>query len=115
MRLKSEIWVKAYVRRMSAGGHPSYVIRHGDDDAGAIYIRINRLDGTSALFGPAPSGLSGTETDRRWVMHFKGELRPDSEVDVYLEREHRTDPDLWLVEVESRDGQHGLEGWLSDD
>ncbi len=115
MRLKSEIWVKAYVRRMSAGGHPSYVIRHGDDDAGAIYIRINRLDGSSALLGPAPSGLSGTETDRRWVMHFKGELRPDSEVDVYLEREHRTYPDLWLVEVESRDGQHGLEGWLSED
>lgn len=114
MRLKSEIWVKAYVRRCSSGGRQAYVVRHGDDDAGAIYIRINRLDGTSFLFGPAPASLSGLETDRRWIGHFKGAARPDAEVDSYLEREARTDPDLWIVEVEARDGAHGLEGWLSE-
>jgi hypothetical protein len=114
MRLKSEIWVKAYVRRSSIGGRPAYIVRHGDDDAGAIYIRINRLDGTSALFGPAPASLSGAETDRRWVAYFKGAARPDAEVDGMLEREARTDPDLWIVEVEARDGEHGLDGWLSD-
>ena len=114
MRLKSEIWVKAYVRRSSIGGRPAYIVRHGDDDAGAIYIRINRLDGTSALFGPAPASLSGAETDRRWVAHFKGEARADVEVDAYLDREARTDPDLWIVEVEARDGAHGLDGWLTD-
>lgn len=114
MRLKSEIWVKAYVRRLAGGGRQAYVVRHGDDDAGAIYIRINLLDGTSSLFGPAPASLSGAETDRRWVAHFKGEVRSDMEVDAYLEREARTDPDLWIVEVESRDGAHGLEGWLTD-
>lgn len=113
MRLKSEIWVKAYVRRLSGSGRMAYVVRHGDDDAGAIYIRINRLDGTSDLFGPAPASLSGMETDRRWVAFFKGEARPDSEVDAYLEREGRNDPDLWIIEVESRDGGHGLEGWLT--
>lgn len=115
MRLKSEIWVKAYVRRMSAGGQPAYIVRHGDDDAGAIFIRINYLDGTSALFGPAPTGLSGTETERRWLPFLKGERRADVEVDAYLEREHRNDPDLWIIEVEGRDGAHGLEGWLSEE
>ncbi len=114
MRLKSEIWVKAYVRRLAGAGKPAYIVRHGDDDAGAIYIRINRLDGTSVLFGPAPASLSGLETDRRWVSHFKGEARTDLEVDAYLEREVRTDPDLWIVEVEASDGMHGLEGWLTD-
>jgi hypothetical protein len=114
MRLKSDIWVKAYVRRIAGGGQPAYVVRHGDDDAGAIYIRINRLDGTSALFGPAPATLSGTETDRRWIAYFKGAAHPDAEVDGVLEREARTDPDLWIVEVEARDGAHGLEGWLAD-
>lgn len=115
MRLKSEIWVKAYVRRLSGSGHPTYIVRHGDDDAGAIYIRINRLDGTSTLFGPAPASLSGLETDRRWVAHFKGEARADDDVEAYLAREARTDPDLWIVEVEARDGAHGLDGWLTDD
>lgn len=114
MRLKSEIWVKAYVRRTASGGGQAYIVRHGDDDAGAIYIRINRLDGTSTVFGPAPASLSGLETDRRWVAYFKGAARPDIEVDALLEREARTDPDLWIVEVEARDGAHGLEGWLSD-
>jgi hypothetical protein len=114
MRLKSEIWVKAYVRRASGDGRQAYVVNHGDDDAGAIYIRINRLDGTSLLFGPAPSTLSGAETDRRWVDLFKGVARADTEVDAYLERESRTDPDLWIIEVEARDGAHGLDGWLAD-
>jgi hypothetical protein len=114
MRLKSDIWVKAYVRRIAGGGQQAYVVRHGDDDAGAIYIRINRLDGTSALFGPAPASLSGAETDRRWIAYFKGAVRPDAEVDGVLEREARTDPDLWIVEVEARDGAHGLEGWLAE-
>lgn len=114
VRLKSEIWVKAYMRRSSSDGRQAYVVRHGDDDAGAIYIRINRLDGTSMLFGPAPASLLEGEADRRWTPYFKGGPRPDGEVDGLLEREARTDPDLWIVEVEARDGVHGLEGWLSD-
>lgn len=114
MRLKSEIWVKAYVRRSTSAGRQAYVVRHGDDDAGAIYIRINRLDGTSLLYGPAPASLSGLETDRRWVAHFKGAPRPDAEIDTALEREARTDPDLWIVDVEARDGDHGLDGWLAE-
>lgn len=114
MRLKSEIWVKAYARRSASGGRQAYIVRHGDNDAGAIYIRINRLDGTSMLFGPAPASLKESETDRRWIAYFKGAARSDAEIDALLEREQRTDPDLWIVEVEARDGAHGLEGWLSD-
>lgn len=114
MRLKSEIWVKAYVRRVGQGGRPTYVVRHGDNDAGAIYIRINRLDGTSGLFGPAPMTLDGLDTDRRWVAHFNGAARADAEIDDYLQREARTDPDLWIVEVEASDGDHGLDGWLAE-
>lgn len=114
MRLKSEIWVKAYARRLTATGRHAYVVRHGDDDAGAIYIRINRLDGTSLLFGPAPASLASDQLDRRWLALLRGEPRADSEVEAYLEREARNDPDLWIIEVEARDGSHGLEGWLAE-
>ena len=62
MRLKAEIWVKAYVRRCAVEGVAAVVVRHGDDDAGAIFIRINRLDGTSLLFGPARRGLTAPST-----------------------------------------------------
>ena len=54
MRLKSGIWVAAYVRRCNVEGVFAAVRRRGADEAGAIFIKINRLDGTATLYGPAP-------------------------------------------------------------
>ena len=68
MRLKSEIWVKAYLRRCQHEGADAVLVRRGDTDAGAIYIKVSRLDGTAALFGPAPAGLDEAREDRRWQM-----------------------------------------------
>ena len=59
MRIKSEIWVKAYLRRCQVQGLSAVVVRRGDEHAGAIYICVNRLDGTVKLYGPAPAGLEG--------------------------------------------------------
>lgn len=58
MRLKSEIWVKAYIRRCAGEGVPAVVVRRGDEDAGVIFLKVSRLDGTAALYGPAPAGLA---------------------------------------------------------
>ena len=112
MRLKSEIWVKAYIRRCAGAGLSAVVVRHGDNDAGAIFIRINRLDGTSALFGPSPAGLSGAEEDRRWVSCLSESGVTDEVAETYLKREAEFDSDLWIVEVETRDGAHLLDDWL---
>ena len=54
MRLKSAIWVAAYVRRCYVEGASAVVRRRGAEEAGAIFIKISRLDGTAALFAPAP-------------------------------------------------------------
>ena len=59
MRIKSEIWVRAYLRRCQAEGVPVVIVRRGDEAAGAIFICIDRLDGTVLLYGPAPAGLIG--------------------------------------------------------
>ena len=108
MRLKSEIWVKAYVRRCAVAGAFAVVVRHGDDDAGAIFIRISRLDGTSLLFGPAPAGFDGAAEDRQWVALGPAGAMPDADVDQFLAREAKFDTDLWLIEVEDRAGRHFL-------
>lgn len=112
MRLKAEIWVKAYLRRCAIEGVSAVVVHHGDDDAGAIFIRVNRLDGTSQLFGPAPAGLDGAEHDRLWVAHFPSPGAPDEKIDAHMAREHDFDRDLWLVEIEDRQGRDFLESWL---
>ena len=113
MRLRTEIWVKAYIRSCAVAGAAAVVARHGDDDAGAVFIRINRLDGTSAVFGPAPAGLDTAALDRQWVATLGTGFQPDAGVESYLEREAEFDPDLWIIEVEDPAGRHFLDGWLA--
>lgn len=115
MRLKTELWVKAYIRRCAVAGVAALVVRHGDDDAGAIFIRINRLNGHSQVFGPAPAGFESGALDRQWVPCPVPKGGADEAVDAYLQRETDFDRDLWIVEVEDRAGRHFLDGWLADE
>jgi hypothetical protein len=113
MRLKSEFWVKAYLRRAAVGGCPGVVVRHGHDEAGAIFIKVILRSGEVLLFGPAPAGLDGVDEERRFVSPFKGGgAQSDAVVDAKLAEEVRFDSDLWVVEIESQSGEHFLDGWL---
>lgn len=112
MRLRSDIWVKAYLRACAAQGAPAVVVRHGDDDAGAIYIKISLLDGTALAFGPAPAGLDGAASERKWIALTRNAAAPERDIDHMLSREAEFDPDLWIIEVEDRAGRALLESWL---
>lgn len=114
MRLKAQMWVSAYIKICAAHDLQAVVVRHGDDAAGAIFVRVNRLDGHSDLFAPAPAGMAEADNDRVWQSVFDGQ-RPDAEVSDYLEREAAIDDDLWVIEIESRSGTHHLEPWLTSD
>ncbi len=115
MRLKSEMWVMAYVRGVASVGAAAFVVRRGDADGGAIFVRINRLDGTSLVFGPAFAGLEEADVERRFSPRLKGEGASDETVEDYLAREIGYDGDLWIVEVEDRSGRHFLGDWLATD
>jgi hypothetical protein len=112
MRLKSELWVKAYLRRASIGGSHGVVVRRGDTDAGTILIKVARLDGRCDLYGPQPAGLALSDGERRWIC--MAENAPEVEVDERLAKEVRIDPDVWIIEIEDRQGQHHLDGWLGE-
>ena len=114
MRVRTDFWVKAYLRRRFGEGLAGGVTRHGDDMAGAIYIKINRLDGTVALFGPAPQSLDAQDLERRWAPAHKAQFVPEAEADATLARASEFDSDLWVIEIEDRAGRHGLEGWLAE-
>ena len=113
MRLKSELWVKAYIRRCQIEGAAAVLARRGDSDAGAIYIKVSRLDGTALLFGPAPAGLDEAREERRWAPCLQGTAASESEADDYLRRQIAFDPDIWIVAVEDGAGRHFLDDWLS--
>jgi hypothetical protein len=113
MRLKSELWVKGYIRRCASEGAAAVLVRRGDADAGAIYIKISRLDGTALLFGPAPAGLEEAREDRQWEACLDVQPAAESDADAYLQRQMAFDPDIWVVAVEDSRGRHFLEDWLA--
>jgi hypothetical protein len=108
MRVKSEIWVRAYLRRCQGEGIPVVVVQRGDEAAGAIFICVDRLDGTASLYGPAPAGLADSETERRWVSCLGPHPASETEVSAYLARQRKFDPDLWIIEIEDKAGRHFL-------
>ncbi len=109
MRLKSSIWVSAYIRRCGIDHIPVMVMRRGAEAAGAIFIKINKLDGSVILFGPAPQTSFEEEgTGRFWMALKGGKSLPESDVDKLLEREINFDPDIWILEVEDRQGRDFL-------
>lgn len=111
MRLKSAIWVAAYLRRRHIDGTFAVVRRRGAEEAGAVFIKIDRLDGTAELYGPAPQSAfdEAHPVDRAFSPCFKQQPVPVSEAEAYLARQIRYDPDLWIIEVEDRRGGHLLD------
>ena len=107
MRLRSDIWVAAYMRTVEVGGGFATLRRRGAAEAGAVFVVVDRLDGRCALFAPGPS--DETLGERRFLRAHKAEWVDSAEVSARLEREVRRDPDLWIVDVERRDGVHGLD------
>jgi hypothetical protein len=110
MRLKTALWVAAYLRRCQVEGIAAVVRRRGAEEAGAVFIRIDRLDGTSDLFGPAPQSEfdAARDTDRAFAPSLKERPAPDAAVEAYLAREIKFDSDVWIVEAEDRDGRNFL-------
>ena len=116
MRIKSEVWVQAYLRTCQAAGAFAVLVRRGDADAGAIYIKVCDREFKAWLFGPAVAGFSLSEVENspaiRLSAHFNGEPRPEAEVDQQLSKLKEFDPDLWIVEVEDPEGRHFLGDWI---
>ena len=112
MRLKSNIWVSAYVRRCDIEGAFAAVRRKGAEEAGAIFVKVNRLDGTGVLYGPAPQSAFGNErAAERLFTAVAGAKEPAAEADIEarLQRELKFDSDIWIVEVEDRQGRNFLD------
>jgi hypothetical protein len=111
MRLKSAIWVSAYIRRCSVEGVFAAVRRRGAEEAGAIFIKISRLDGTAELFSPAPQSAfdEAHPSDRAFSRSFGPEPVPEDKIEERLKREIRFDPDVWVIEIEDRTGRHFLD------
>lgn len=103
MLLSTDLWVAALIRRAEQGGAFATVARKGDARAGAVLVKtISHQSGSARLYAEAYSG----EGERIWMQPVAS--TDEAALDAYVERARKIDPDLWLVEIEDRDGRHFL-------
>lgn len=105
MRLRSDILVAAIVRRANVEGAFAAVTQRGAEEAGAIFVKVARLDRTADLYGPAPQSSFDTDATGDRLFERVMTEAPEFEVDERLRRERNFDGDLWIVEIEDREGR----------
>ncbi len=98
-RLTADFWVRAYLARLGLADIPAFVVARGDATAGAVLVKLATLDGNARLFQRSFDLMTGA---RAWVVLAEG---AEAEVDAAIRRQRQHDPDLWVLEVESRDGR----------
>lgn len=103
MRLTADIWVSAYLTRLRLVDIPAFVVRRGDGTAGAVLIKLNTLDGQACCY---QRSFDLTTGDRVWMVLAEG---AEADVDASIARQRSFDPDLWVIEVEDRQGRHLLD------
>lgn len=106
-RLRSDFWVSAYIRRCNVEGVEAVLRKRGAADAGAVFVKVDRLDGTASLYGPAPQLFLDDSGERLFSVVLVDATPLD--VEERMTREQKFDPDLWLVEVDDRAGRHFLD------
>ncbi|WP_445810488.1 DUF1491 family protein [Yoonia sp.] len=103
MRLTADIWVSAYLTRLRLAAIPAFVVARGDATAGAVMVKLNTLDGRACCYQRSFDLMTG---DRSWVILAQG---AETDVDQSVQRQRGYDPDLWVIEVEDRQGRHLLD------
>lgn len=109
MRVKSGLWVAAFVRRCHLEGAPAVVMRRGAEEAGAIFVVVDRLDGSNDLYAPAPQAefAEAAPSDRLFQL-VQGAVDAEALRNA-IARETRFDPDVWVVALEDRSGRSFLD------
>ncbi len=104
-KIKAELWVKAHIRRLQANGIFAVLVRRGDERSGAVLIKLNNLSGTAVILSRAFDG----EGQSYWLKATGPEPIAEADADRYVDKQLSFDPDLWVLEIEDRQGRHLLD------
>ena len=103
MRLRTDIFVSALMRRVFSRGDFAAVEAKGAEEAGAVFVRQVFRDGTESLFAPAPQSFFDEGDDGRRLFEARLERVGSDAVAEAIGRERRFDGDLWVVSIEADD------------
>jgi len=103
--LPTDLWIAAQIRIAAQSGVPIVVVHRGDASRGTIYLKINWLDGTADVLNQIRM-----EDEIVWSIVGKGPRMDEREADAYLAQQIDFDPDVWIIEVEDRQGRPWFQG-----
>lgn len=103
IRLTAEFWVQAYLQRLNLENIPAFVTQKGDLTAGSVLVKLNTLDGNAQVFQRSFDLQTGQQA---WVSLISGS---ETEVDASVNKQKSFDPDLWVIEVEDKQGRSLLD------
>lgn len=105
-RLKAEIWVKAHIRKCGFLNIPVFVTRRGDETAGSVLIKINRLNDQCTVLTATTNFEDGS---RMWLQGTGPNWVDEATADAYIQKQIGFDRDLWVIEIEDTEGRHFLD------
>jgi hypothetical protein len=108
-RLRSDFWVAALRRRAEAAGAFVSIAKRGIEEAGAIFVLVDRLDGRFDLYGPAPQSVFGEEGASDRLFSRIADAVSEEKTTARMQQEMKFDPDLWLIAIEDRQGRAFLD------
>ena len=105
-RLKTYIWVQIQQLRCTQLNLPIYVLHKGDESGGAAIIKIVLLNGLCRVF----SQMRRADGAPAWQSRSEGN-KPleEEEANNYIARRLKSDPDLWVLEIEDPSGLYELD------
>jgi hypothetical protein len=107
-RLKPEIWIKALVRQLNMEMITTMVVRKGDPDGGAVYLKVNRF-AEGCLVYSRSYGLDG---ERVWAPATGDGPVEEQQADDYIARQVNYDPDCWVIEIEDPENNFSIEKYI---
>lgn len=100
-RLTSALLVNVLVRRAAAAGGFATVLVKGDEISGVILIQAFERGQDSGLFERVSDWEGGYQLTRCGPDPAQGA----DAMNQYIERRRRSDPDLWIVELDIADAE----------
>jgi GMP synthase (glutamine-hydrolysing) len=99
-RVKSQIRVQAWLRRCATAGLMAAVARKGEEESGAIIIKVNRFAAGCDVFVE----VAGDGGEPVWMRALGDASVREADADAYIARQVRIDADLWVLEIEDPRG-----------
>lgn len=107
-RMPTELFVSANVRKCQSENIPVYVEKKGDPNSGMIMLKVLDADFKCRIF----SQMRDIDGNLKWFDRLDGERISEGEAAQISNAAKSGDPDLWVIEIETRDGENPFDGKL---